>query len=98
MLTNKQKRFLRAKSHAVQPIFQVGKGGVNQNMVVQINEALEARELIKISVLQNCLDDKHHVAEEIVNQTRSFLVQVIGNMIILYKPSKENKQIELPGR
>lgn len=98
MLTNKQKRFLRAKSHAVQPIFQVGKGGVNQNMVVQINEALEARELIKISVLQNCLDDKHYVAEEIVNQTRSFLVQVIGNMIILYKPSKENKQIELPGR
>ncbi len=47
MLSNKQKRFLRAESHNIQPIFQVGKGGVNENMIVQLNEALEARELIK---------------------------------------------------
>ncbi|WP_078390921.1 ribosome assembly RNA-binding protein YhbY [Shouchella patagoniensis] len=96
MLSNKQKRFLRAESHNIQPIFQVGKGGVNENMIVQINEALEVRELIKVSILQNCMEDKHEVAEGIVNGTKAYLVQVIGSMIILYKPSKENAKIHLP--
>ncbi|AMQ68482.1 ribosome assembly RNA-binding protein YhbY [Bacillus velezensis] len=96
MLTGKQKRFLRSKAHHLTPIFQVGKGGVNENMVKQIAEALEARELIKVSVLQNCEDDKNDVAKALVKGTRSQLVQTIGNTIVLYKESKENKQIELP--
>ncbi|AHK49918.1 RNA-binding protein [Bacillus velezensis TrigoCor1448] len=96
MLTGKQKRFLRSKAHHLTPIFQVGKGGVNENMVKQIAEALEARELIKVSVLQNCEDDKDDVAEALVKGSRSQLVQTIGNTIVLYKESKENKQIELP--
>lgn len=96
MLTGKQKRFLRSKAHHLTPIFQVGKGGVNENMVKQIAEALEARELIKVSVLQNCEDDKNDVAEALVKADRSQLVQTIGNTIVLYKESKENKQIELP--
>lgn len=96
MLTGKQKRFLRSKAHHLTPIFQVGKGGVNENMVKQIAEALEARELIKVSVLQNCEDDKNDVAEALVKGGRSQLVQTIGNTIVLYKESKENKQIELP--
>lgn len=96
MLTNKQKRFLRSESHSIQPIFQVGKGGVNENMLVQLNEALEARELIKVSVLQNCIEDKHEVAEAVVNATYANLVQVIGNIIVLYKPSKEKAKIVLP--
>ncbi|MFP7702429.1 MULTISPECIES: ribosome assembly RNA-binding protein YhbY [Bacillus] len=96
MLTGKQKRFLRSKAHHLTPIFQVGKGGVNENMVKQIAEALEARELIKVSVLQNCEDDKNDVAEALVKGSRSQLVQMIGNTIVLYKESKENKQIELP--
>ncbi|KJR68781.1 ribosome assembly RNA-binding protein YhbY [Bacillus sp. NEAU-CP5] len=96
MLTGKQKRFLRSQAHHLTPIFQVGKGGVNENMVKQIAEALEARELIKVSVLQNCEDDKNDVAEALVKGTRSQLVQTIGNTIVLYKESKENKQIELP--
>ncbi|PNB64602.1 ribosome assembly RNA-binding protein YhbY, partial [Pseudomonas sp. GW456-E7] len=62
MLTGKQKRFLRSKAHHLTPIFQVGKGGVNDNMIKQIAEALEARELIKVSVLQNCEEDKNDVA------------------------------------
>lgn len=74
----------------------MGKGGVNENMVKQIAEALEARELIKVSVLQNCEDDKNDVAEALVKGSRSQLVQTIGNTIVLYKESKENKQIELP--
>ncbi|MCF6408562.1 ribosome assembly RNA-binding protein YhbY [Pseudalkalibacillus salsuginis] len=96
MLTGKQKRFLRSKAHHLDPIFQVGKGGTNENMHSQINEALEARELIKVSVLQNCEEDKDTVAENLTEKTGAELVQVIGNTIVLYKESKEKKTIELP--
>lgn len=96
MLTGKQKRFLRAKSSQEKPIFQVGKSGVTDNMIVQINEALEKRELIKIKILQNCLEDKHVVSESIAEGTNAHIVQIIGNNIILYKQSEENKTIELP--
>lgn len=96
MLTGKQKRFLRSQAHHLNPIFQVGKGGVNENMIKQLSDALEARELFKVSVLQNCEDDKNTVAEEIINGTGAELVQIIGNTIVLYKESKENKQISLP--
>lgn len=96
MLTGKQKRFLRSKAHHLNPIFQVGKGGVNDNMVKQISEALEARELIKVSVLQNCEDDRNTIAEQLIAGTKAELVQVIGNIIVLYKESKENKKIILP--
>jgi RNA-binding protein len=69
---------------------------VNENMIKQIAEALEARELFKVSVLQNCEDDKDTVANELVNGTGAELVQIIGNTIVLYKESKENKQLRLP--
>lgn len=96
MLTSKQKKHLRSISHEVQPIFQVGKAGVSENMTKQIDEALEKRELIKVSILQNNFDDKNEVARQISEATDSHIVQVIGNTIILYKESIENKQIELP--
>ncbi|MBR8664385.1 ribosome assembly RNA-binding protein YhbY [Bacillus paralicheniformis] len=96
MLTGKQKRYLRREAHHLSPIFQVGKGGVNENMVKQISEALEARELIKVSVLQNCEQTKEEVAEALAGGARAELVQTIGNIIVLYKESKENKKIELP--
>ncbi|MFV8826753.1 ribosome assembly RNA-binding protein YhbY [Alkalihalobacterium sp. APHAB7] len=96
MLKGKQKRFLRSKAHHLTPIFQVGKGGVNDNMIKQINDALEARELLKVSVLQNCEDDKDEVANDLSKGTRAEIVQVIGNTIVLYKESRENKQLELP--
>ncbi len=96
MLTGKQKRHLRSEAHHLNPIFQVGKGGVNENMIKQISEALEARELIKISVLQNCDEDRDEVAAEIVKGARAELVQIIGNTIVVYKESKENKKIVLP--
>ncbi|BAC13942.1 hypothetical conserved protein [Oceanobacillus iheyensis HTE831] len=96
MLTGKQRRFLRAQANQLKPIFQVGKDGVNDNMVIQIEEALEKRELIKVSVLQNCMEDKDVVAEQISTSANAELVQVIGNNIVLYKESVENKQIRLP--
>ncbi|MCM2531576.1 ribosome assembly RNA-binding protein YhbY [Neobacillus pocheonensis] len=96
MLTGKQKRFLRSKAHHLDPIFQVGKGGVNENMIKQISEALEARELFKVSVLQNCEEDKTVVAEHLAEGADAEIVQIIGNTIVLYKESTEKKQITLP--
>lgn len=96
MLTGKQKRFLRSKAHHLNPIFQVGKGGVNENMIKQVGEALEARELLKVSVLQNCEEDRDSVAQQLSKGTKADVVQIIGNIIVLYKESKENKQIDLP--
>ncbi|HLR08274.1 MAG TPA: ribosome assembly RNA-binding protein YhbY [Bacillota bacterium] len=96
MLSGKQKRFLRAQANHIKPIFQVGKTGVTDNMIKQIDDALEKRELIKVSVLQNCLEDKEVVAEKLATDTGSELVQIIGKNIVLYKESTDNKQIELP--
>ena len=96
MLTGKQKRFLRKEAHHLSPIFQVGKQGVNDNLIAQLNDLLEKRELIKINILQNVFEDKEEIAQQIVRGTNAELVQIIGNIVILYKPSEENKQIELP--
>jgi len=96
MLTGKQKSFLRSNAHHLTPIFQVGKGGVNENMVKQIAEVLEARELIKVSILKNCDQDRDTVAEQLSRGAKAELVQVIGNTIVLYKESRENKQTVLP--
>lgn len=96
MLTGKQKRFLRSKAHHLNPIFQVGKGGVNENLIKQIGEALEARELLKVSILQNCDEDREDVATQLSKGARAELVQIIGNTIVLYKESRENKQLQLP--
>ncbi|AHI55985.1 ribosome assembly RNA-binding protein YhbY [Listeria ivanovii] len=96
MLTATQKRFLRKEAHNIQPIFQVGKGSVSPNLIIQVKEALEARELIKISILQNCEEDKQTVAEKISSRTGADIVQVIGRTIILYKTSVNKQQIKLP--
>ncbi|HLQ97792.1 MAG TPA: ribosome assembly RNA-binding protein YhbY [Candidatus Dormibacteraeota bacterium] len=96
MLTGKQKRFLRAEANQLKPIFQVGKVGVNENMTKQIHEALEKRELIKVNILQNCEVDKNIVAEQLAEGTGAEIVQIIGNIIVLYSESQENKQIQLP--
>ncbi|SFA69819.1 RNA-binding protein [Lentibacillus halodurans] len=96
MLTGKQKRYLRSEAHHLKPIFQVGKTGVNDNMIRQIEEALEKRELLKVSVLQNCLEDKNTVASKLAAGTGAEIVQIIGHNIVLYKESEENKHIQLP--
>jgi len=96
MLTGKQKRFLRSEAHHIKPIFQVGKAGVNKNLIKQVDEALEARELIKVSILQNCEEDKEEVAKSIAIGSKAKVVQIIGKTIIFYKESTENKKIDLP--
>jgi len=96
MLTGKQKRFLRAEAHHLNPIFQVGKGGVNDALIKHIKEAIEIRELMKIRILDNCEEDKHEVAEALAKGARAELVQLIGLTVVLYKESRDNKRIELP--
>ncbi len=70
--------------------------GVNDNMIEQINDALEKRELLKVSILQNCFEEKDDVAKQLAEGTGAEIVQIIGNNIILYKESVDNKKIELP--
>ena len=96
MLTGKQKRFLRSKAHNVDPTFQIGKSGISGNIVTQIKDTLENRELIKIHVLQNNFEDKNDLAQSLSDATKSEIVQVIGSMIVLYKESTDNNQIQLP--
>lgn len=96
MLTGKQKRYLRSMAHHLKPVFQVGKGGANENLVRHIQEAIETRELMKISVLNNCLDDPKEIGAELAEASGCELVQVIGKTIVLYKESKDHKTIELP--
>ncbi len=91
MLTGKQKRFLRSQAHHLQPIFQIGKGGVNEAMNTQIAEALEKRELIKVSLLQNTDEVADEAALEIAQATNGEVVQVIGRVIVLYKASSKEK-------
>ena len=96
MLTGKQKRYLRSLAHNIDPIFQIGKAGINDNMISQIDETLENRELIKIHILQNNFEDKNDLAQTLSQATNSEVVQVIGSMIVIYRESQENKEISLP--
>lgn len=81
----------------MEPIFQVGKNSMTPELTAAIAEALEARELIKISVLKNCADDPKEIAQLVAERTRSQVVQVIGKKIVLYKEGKDKKKkIQLP--
>ncbi|MDD7300577.1 MAG: ribosome assembly RNA-binding protein YhbY [Eubacteriales bacterium] len=96
MLKSKQRAYLRAMAAPMDTIFQVGKGGVNDNMCEQISNALEARELIKLRVLDNCDLNAKEAAQIISEETDSDVVQVIGTRFVLYRESVDHKKIELP--
>lgn len=96
MLTNKQKRFLRSEANQLQPLIQIGKNGLTESVVELIEEALEAKELVKISILQNCGEDKKEIAEKLEEVQDLNVVQIIGSTIVLYRESLEKKRIELP--
>ena len=96
-MTSKQRAYLRSLASNIDAIIQIGKDGIGENLIIQVDGALKKRELIKISVLQNCEDDAREIAEVIAERTRSQVVQVIGKKIVLYKEGKDkNKKIELP--
>ena len=90
-LRGKQKRFLRSQAHHLQPIFQIGKGGINSAMIVQIGEALEKRELIKVSLLQNTDEIAEEAAQVLEKEIDCEIVQIIGRVIVLYNlPQKKS--------
>ena len=97
-MTSKQRSYLKGLAMTMDPIFQIGKSSVTPELTAAIAEALEARELIKITVLKNCLDDGRSIAEVLAERTRSEVDQVIGKKIVLYKPAKDEakRKIVLP--
>lgn len=96
MLTSKQRAYLRSIANNIEPIFQIGKAGASPELVSSIDEALEAREIIKATVLNNCGEDVRELAQIIGERTRSDVVQVIGKKIIFYRENAKKPIIELP--
>jgi RNA-binding protein len=97
-MTSKQRAYLKSLAMKMDPIFQIGKSSVTPENIDAIREAIDARELVKIHVLKNCLNDPKDIAQVIAERTRSEVVQVIGRKIVLYKESRDNKKIYLPGQ
>ena len=91
-MTSKQRAYLKGLAMNLDPIFQIGKGSVTPELTAAVAEALEARELIKLSVLKNCLDDSNSIAAVLAERVRSEVVQVIGKKIVLYKQAKDEKK------
>lgn len=95
-MTSKQRSYLKGLAMNIDSIFQIGKASLTPEFTESIIEALEARELIKITVLKNCQDDPKELAAILGDRTHSEVVQVIGKKIVLYRESKTKKKIELP--
>ena len=95
-MTSKQRAYLRGLANTLQPIFQIGKSGISDNLIKQLDDALEARELIKISVLETAPDNVKDLGENIAKATNSICVQTIGNKITLYRARKKDSKIILP--
>lgn len=95
MLTSKQRAYLRGMAQQLDTIFQVGKSGISENMCEQISNALEARELIKLRVLENSEYTAKEAANEIAESVGADVVQVIGTRFVLYRESVDKKRIDL---
>ena len=95
-MTSKQRAYLKSLASNITAIFQIGKSGESANLINQLDSALEARELIKITVLENSPNSVNNLGYTLSQKTNSILVQTIGNKIVLYRPKKENPKIILP--
>lgn len=97
-MTSKQRSYLKGLAMKTESIFQIGKAGITPELTAAVTEALDVRELVKISVLKNCPDDSRSMAEMLAERTRSEAVQVIGRKIVLYKQARDEKKrkIDLP--
>ena len=97
-MTSKQRAYLKGLAMKIEPVFQIGKASLTPEVTQAVSEALEARELIKLTVLKNCLDDGSSIAEVLAERTHSQVVQVIGRKIVLHRPAKDEakRKIQLP--
>ena len=96
IMTTKQRAYLKGLAMTMDPIIQIGKSSLTPEVIEAVREAIDKRELIKISVLKNCFDDPRELAQIVAERTHSEVVQVIGKKIVLYKQAKENSKITLP--
>lgn len=94
--TSKQRSYLKGLASTEDAIFQIGKASITPTMIQAIDDAIEKRELIKLSVLKNCMDDPRELADIIAARTHSSVVIVIGKKIVLYRPNKKKPKIVLP--
>ncbi len=94
-MTSKQRAYLKSLANSLEPIFQIGKSSLTPEFTEAIDEAFHTRELLKIAVLKNCIDDPKEIAAMVAERTHSQVVQVIGKKIILYRPDKKNPKIML---
>lgn len=94
-MKSKDRAYLRSIATNIEPIFQIGKGNISENLIKQVDDALEARELIKITVLENCSVDVKEAAEILGKETNSVVVQVMGRKITLYRRREKDSKINI---
>ncbi len=96
MLTSKQRAYLRSLATSCPAIMQIGKGGISENLIKTVSDALEARELVKLSVLENCSETPRDMLDKLCEALGAEGVACVGKKIVLYRESVENKTIILP--
>ena len=94
-MNSKKRAFLKKKAHNLEPIVRIGKDGLNQNIIQSILDAIASRELIKVKILQNCETKKEEIYEQLLQETRFHVVDMIGRTIIIFKENKEKPVISL---
>ena len=95
-MTSKQRAYLMSQASNMDPIFQIGKASLTPEIITALDEALEKRELIKVSVLKNCIDDPREIATVIGERTHSEVIKVIGKKMIFFRQAKKNTKYNLP--
>lgn len=95
-MTSKQRAYLKGLAMKLEPVFQIGKSGLTPEVTEAVRETFHTRELVKLAVLKNCMEDPREIAEMVAGRTGSQVVQVIGKKIVLYKENKDHKKINLP--
>lgn len=96
MITGKQRSFLKGLAQKTDPTVYIGKQGITENVIKEMETGFEARELVKVKLQEGCMMDAKEAANEVAAVTGAEFVQAIGRKFVLYKESRENKQIVLP--
>jgi RNA-binding protein len=96
-LSNKQKQYLKGLAHPLKPVVQLGNNGLTEGVLAEIENALSFHELIKVKVPSDDKEEKQLIMDAIVGETKAILVQAIGHVLVMYRPSDERK-ISIPKR
>jgi RNA-binding protein len=95
-LTNNQKKFLRSKGHSLKPVVMMGQHGLSEGVLAELESSLEVHELLKIKIRTNDSDNKQRIIKEVINITNAHLIQVIGNVMVIYRAFDKEPQLILP--